>query len=1178
MMRRLLMLSITVVFLFLYPAAVSAVDRFMGDSAIYAYNDPDRGVPPNVLFVIDNSSTMSNFALGTPYTLGLQQDDPDVLLPWGSQDTDLFNLYQAVDSAKESWFVYKSVGLDTYAIHVTAESYSDFLSTVTCEAARSSLLKTGTYTAASDSGLKSDGTCGSGGAGVVYLGNLLNYHESAPTGGDTQIALVRDAVLNVVDGMRDKVHFGVMEFGHNNKGGQLTVPVSDLSDDTDFSLFQGKLDDIVTYVKTMPGNSRPLAESLLDALFYFEKDRELNVAPVSGTVVADSPLEYRCQNNFIIMIANGDTIGDSSPEMCKELRVADYDRDGNSGDNCLAGSYGNGTHMADDVARYAYDADLSISLAGKQNLVTHSVLVFQPDNDLLRAVAEDGHGLFRQGGNANEVSAALLEVLENIVMEVNTSFVAPVVPVSPENLTYSGSRIFLGFFRPVSQRPWHGNLKKFGLSLDLRITDSNGEGAVCPDPLDSTNVCDGIPSGGFKPDASSYWSWGGDGGEVEQGGTGEVLLSASVIDRNIYSNLSGNPDLTHADNAFTSANVTSAMLGFSEGQDAVDLIRYIYGYDAYDENGDTSVDDSRDWIMGDIQHASPAVINYRRYPFTPTNEADIAVNQTVIFVGGNDGLLHAFRDADGKELWAFLPDNTLPELKALAGTSRSYFVDASPVAYIYDHDRDGNIGPGPEQASDDVDPPAMIDNGQNDKVILIFGQRRGGAAYYALDVTEPDSPEFLWKFDNNTLDDNGAVLFPHLGESWSVPQLHLSKIGLSRKVVAYIGAGYDIEEDSRFGRSGSFPAPLEPAVGEGEVTSDADTFPGADPPALPGAITQRPGVKGRGVYAFEVATLDSNGVPVVPTSVTKVWGYTVENDGGMKFAIPSDVTVLDSDYDGYADRFYVADLSGRLWRFSIGSSSVTDWRGDVIFSPDTASGRKAFYRPSVVQEPGYWMIGFGTGDRAHPLNKAVVDRYYMIKDLGQTTDSGIDDSFLVDITANELQLDETDAETRQSIIDELYSTSKYGWYLDLDSLDQDGNHAGEKVLATSLIYNRVVYFTTYSPDALSVVSADPCAVGNPGTARLYAVDYKTGESVLNFYIGNDDEQATVVNKRAISPAGKVLRREDRGRILGTGIPSGVVVVVPPNGDAEIIIGTGGGLCSEDPKAGGTIYQIYWKDW
>jgi type IV pilus assembly protein PilY1 len=103
-------------------------------------------------------------------------------------------------------------------------------------------------------------------------------------------------------------------------------------------------------------------------------------------------------------------------------------------------------------------------------------------------------------------------------------------------------------------------------------------------------------------------------------------------------------------------------------------------------------------------------------------------------------------------------------------------------------------------------------------------------------------------------------------------------------------------------------------------------------------------------------------------------------------------------------------------------------------------------------------------------------------------------------------------------------------------------------------------------------------------SRLYAVNYKTGEAVLNFNNAvatpstNNDNESTTNNSRARSKDGKVLRRADRSINLGVGIPSGLVVIMPPSGDAELLIGCGGGLCSEDPVAGGTIIPIYWMQW
>ncbi len=70
--------------------------------------------------------------------------------------------------------------------------------------------------------------------------------------------------------------------------------------------------------------------------------------------------------------------------------------------------------------------------------------------------------------NANELTAAVARYLANIVKETNTAFVAPVVPTNPENRTFSGHRVYLGFFYPKSNQAWYGNLKKFGIDSQNR--------------------------------------------------------------------------------------------------------------------------------------------------------------------------------------------------------------------------------------------------------------------------------------------------------------------------------------------------------------------------------------------------------------------------------------------------------------------------------------------------------------------------------------------------------------------------------------------------------------------------------------------------------------------------------------------------------------------------------------
>ncbi len=53
--------------------------------------------------------------------------------------------------------------------------------------------------------------------------------------------------------------------------------------------------------------------------------------------------------------------------------------------------------------------------------------------------------------------------------------------------------------------------------------------------------------------------------------------------------------------------------------------------------------------------------------------------KAVIFAGANDGMLHAFEDATGEELWGFIPSELLSRLKDLPrGSGLKYYVDGSP--------------------------------------------------------------------------------------------------------------------------------------------------------------------------------------------------------------------------------------------------------------------------------------------------------------------------------------------------------------------------------------------------------------------------------------------------------------------------------------------------------------------
>jgi type IV pilus assembly protein PilY1 len=146
----------------------------------------------------------------------------------------------------------------------------------------------------------------------------------------------------------------------------------------------------------------------------------------------------------------------------------------------------------------------------------------------------------------------------------------------------------------------------------------------------------------------------------------------------------------------------------------------------------------RDSRLGDIISASPLFVGKPAFKYTENNYqqfvTDNANRTAVVLSAANDGMLHAFSRATGEELWAFMPSFVLPNLYKLADNNysnyHSYFVDGSPqVGDVY-------VPSGPYQGW---------------RTIVIGGLNAGGKGYYALDVTNPASPRFLWEFTHTNL-------------------------------------------------------------------------------------------------------------------------------------------------------------------------------------------------------------------------------------------------------------------------------------------------------------------------------------------------------------------------------------------------------------------------------------------
>ncbi len=259
-------------------------------------------------------------------------------------------------------------------------------------------------------------------------------------------------------------------------------------------------------------------------------------------------------------------------------------------------------------------------------------------------------------------------------------------------------------------------------------------------------------------------------------------------------------------------NILEGYLGRSQKIRALNLIRWTEGYDqevnptrfidlANLKTRTRSLDGTDVYKLGDIINSNPITVA------APAGNFDILFGdetyrdyyekykerETVVYVGANDGMLHAFtswkfkRDLSkfvdpnpaqskpiGSELWSYIPQNLLPHLKWLPREDYShvYYVDMQPKVF------DARIF---FNSFGTVIDPVKYPNGWG--TILVGGYGIGGGSiwvndvfdtggsfvnqtrtfnpsYFAIDITDPRNPVLLW--DRS---------FDGLGMSQSLPTL-----------------------------------------------------------------------------------------------------------------------------------------------------------------------------------------------------------------------------------------------------------------------------------------------------------------------------------------------------------------------------------------------------------------------
>lgn len=953
-------------------------------------------VQPNVMILIDNSGSMDNIIWATGYDNSTTYPDWGAAnsYPWSAGDGNFFHGW--VDRG-------------------------------TCASGWKRAIRNGTTKC-----LRLPDPVGGG--NTRYTGNYLNYlFTTYATGTDlTQGQIPNDYRMNTaktvatnvvttIQGMR----FGIASFNpsNNTEGGIIRAECKNV-DTTHKTTLTNAISGLTSATWT------PLGEALYEVTRYF---RGMTSHYNNGTTYT-SPVQYRCQKNFTIVITDGLPTYDNNFPSTDPDDAADNTRALPNWDNLAPNTtvamypnfpqYSDGFKPSnneryeayslylDDIAKFAADIDLRkaplTDLTGasfddssnnnefkKQTLNTYTI-GFSVDNQMLQDAAAYGNGQYFTATDTTTLTAALQKVVANIASRTGS---AAAVAFNTATLS-TNSAVYQARFNSAQ---WSGELLSYALN-----------------PING--------------DIASTATWNA-ATQLDSQTSRKILSYNPALKKGI-------PFTWNTTNLSTSQQNDLNMGPSGADSKGADRLAYLRG-DRSNENTGLQFR-PRASVLGDITHSNPVYVGKPdlRYPDTApfpasagSKYSDFKAAQAnragTVYVGANDGMLHGFDAATGAETIAYIPHNLF---SANATEGLHYLTDKN-----YQHRYYVDLGPTVSDAYIATTPGGTV----SWKTILIGGEGGGGMGLFALDITNPSTfsengtaPDdtVMWEFSN--ADD------ADLGYTFSKPAVALMNNG---KWAAIFGNGYN---DGGSGQAKLFIAYLEGGL-DGVWTLNTDYL----------KITTGTGSSGAGANGLATPTL------------------------------------IDLDNNGTVDRVYAGDLQGNMWAFDLSNASASSWgvaykQGStpkpLFTARNAANVTQAITTEAVVAKhptaansnsnaPNL-LVFFGTG------------QYLVTADQSSTSTQtfyGVWDKGTKDLNRSNLVaqtfLSGFPANVRVPSDNAVNYSNKYGWYIDLDSASAA---TGERVIVNPSIIDDHVLFNTMIPNTAA------CSFG--GSSWLMSVKLING--------------------------------------------------------------------------------------
>lgn len=899
---------------------------------------------------------------------------------------------------------------------------------------------------------------------------------------------------------------------------------------------QSILNDLFSF--NWPARGTPLRQGLQRAGQYYD-------GVLSGK---KDPIISECQQNFSVLFTDGfwngntpsssigNADGDGYSQTVADVAKFYYDRDLNPFPNVVPAS-------ADDPNQKQHMVTFTVAFGVQGNLV-------DTDNDGVPnpVLTESGNW-----GNPFNSNPAKIDDLWHAAFNSKGTFVSARTPLDVENSLRDALGVILSRTSSASAVATNSTSLNAGAQIFQARFDSGNwsgefEAILISDGSNGSN-CPGTPLGQICPTG---------GWEVNKNyfntaafdfDTGRRIITYHPTEKDgikfrwpsDYTDLDTSKDLdvgqvtnllANAPFPSTTTDPTEIARNQAYGDALVDFLR---GDDSNEGAGLNFR--KRLKRLGDIVSSDPVFVGAPAFRYPDSLESvpyssfkKSKANRTpVVYVGANDGMLHAFHGKTGQELLAYVPGKVYENLPDLANPSyaHKYFVNGAPTA--------GD---------------AFFSTSSTWHTVLVSGLAQGGQGIFALDITDPGSAFDESKASNLVLWEFTDADDPDLGFTFSQPAIVKMANG---KWAAVFGNGYNnTYADSAVSTTGHavlYIVDIEDGSLIRKITTNA------------GSVTSPNGMS-------TTAPVDVDGDDIIDLIYAgdlngNLWKFDVSSSSPLSWKVDYGAPIFKAVSGAGVAQPITSRPNVGLHPKNQGGYMVYFGTGKYIENGDNL--------PTGQQTQTFYGIWDKDVSSLTPVNRGNL--------LKQTITHEVVTGFDTDDDGTE----DTDQDLRTTSDNQINWTSHMGWYIDLiNTGEATPANDGEKQITNSVLRNGRIIYTTLIP------SPNPCDFG--GTGWLMELDAADGSKldVNPFDFNNDGDFDSKDNARSSSPSVNEIVSGKKSKVgiisqptvlYGTGFAGGGGCFGPNCGDEfKYTSGSSGGIGITRESVGSSNYgRQTWRE-